>query len=68
MRDPQVVWLEYDLKSGWVFDNPPRAVADHRFDSTLKDGCLHAEMRHHFTTVEEARSATEPFLKHGRSM
>ena len=64
MRDPHIEWLEYDLKSGWVFENPPALLWQTAvFEGNLSNGCFRAEMRTHFATEEEARAATEPFLQ-----
>ena len=64
MRDPHVEWLEYELKSGWVFDDPPPLQwPTPVFDACLSSGLLKAKMRAHFETVQQARAAVEPFLQ-----
>ena len=64
MKDPHVEWLEYDLQTTWVFDNPPPLRWQGSvFEVTLNNAILRADMRAHFATVEEARAAVEPFLQ-----
>jgi hypothetical protein len=64
MRDPHVEWLEYEMKASWLFDNPPPLQwQTPAFKANLSNALLRAEMRAHFTTVEQARAAVEPFLQ-----
>jgi hypothetical protein len=64
MRDPHVEWLEYEMNAGWIFDNPPPLQwQTPAFEANLSNALLRAEMRAHFTTVEQARAAVEPFLQ-----
>ena len=64
MTDPHVEWLEYGLKTGWLFDNPPPLVwQTPAFKANLIDGVFRAEPLEHFATVEEARAAIEPFIQ-----
>jgi len=64
MRDPHVEWLEYELKAGWVFDNPPPLRWQTPvFEANLSNALFRAELHTHFETVEQARAAIEPFLQ-----
>lgn len=64
MRDPHVEWLEYEMKASWLFDNPPPLQWQTPvFGANLSNALLRAEMCAHFTTVEQARAAVEPFLQ-----
>ncbi len=63
MSDPHVEWLEYDLQTTWIFDNPPPLQwQGSAFEITLSNAVLRADMRAHCATVDEARAAVEPFL------
>jgi len=64
MNDPHVEWLEYDMNTGWRFQNPsPLDWTTPVFKATLKNGVLRADMLKHFATVEEAKAAIEPYLQ-----
>jgi hypothetical protein len=64
MTDPHVVWLEYEMRTAFVFDNPP-PLHWHTlvFDADLKDALVRMQMLSHFATEAEARTAVEPFLR-----
>jgi hypothetical protein len=64
MRDPHVEWLEYELKAGWLFADPPPVNWETAvFQAKLDRGVLRANLREHFATEAEARAAVEPFLQ-----
>ncbi len=64
MRDPHVQWIEYELRTTWLFDDPqPLEWRGEHFDITLANGVLRVTMRSHFPSEQEARSAVEPFLQ-----
>src|ERR1035438_2121903 len=64
MRDPHVEILEYDVQTTWSFGNPPALQwQGPAFELTLDKALLRVEMRSHFATIEEARSAVELFLQ-----
>jgi len=64
MRDPHVEWLEYELQTNLIFDNPPPfRWQGSAFEVTLNNAILRVDMRAHFATVEEARPALEQFLQ-----
>src|ERR1700694_3358227 len=63
MGDPHVESVAYELKTGWIFDNPPDLDSETIvFKAKLKNGILRVEPRDHFATEEGARRAAEPFL------
>jgi hypothetical protein len=63
MRDPHVEWLEYELKTDWVFQNPPPLQWQTPvFEANLSDALVAAKLRTHFETAEQARAAVELFL------
>src|SRR5260221_1473724 len=52
------------MKASWLFDNPPPLQWQTPvFEANLSNALLRAEMRAHFRTVEQARSAVEPLLQ-----
>ncbi len=64
MRDPHVEWLEYEMKAGWLFENPPPLYWETPvFKASLSNGVFRAELRDHFAAAEEARAVVEPFLQ-----
>jgi hypothetical protein len=64
MRDPHVEILDYDVQTTWSFGNPPALQwQGPAFELTLDKALLRVEMRSHFATIEEARSAVELFLQ-----
>jgi hypothetical protein len=64
MRDPHVAWLEYEIKTGWLFADPPPVNWETAvFQAKLDRGVLRANLREHFATEAEARAAVEPFLQ-----
>lgn len=64
MRDPHVEWLEYEMKTNCLFDNPlPVEWETPVFQANLENGILRAEMRKHFATLEDARGEAELFLQ-----
>jgi hypothetical protein len=51
------------MKASWLFDNPPPLQwRTPVFEASLSNALLRAEMRAHFTTVEQAQAAVEAFL------
>jgi hypothetical protein len=64
MRDLHVEWLEYEMKAGWLFENPPPLDWETPvFEANLDHGILRVNLRHHFATIAEAQVAIESFLQ-----
>lgn len=64
MRNPHVEWLEYEIRTGWLFaDPPPVDWETPTFQAHLDRGILRVNLRAHFPTEAEARAAVEPLLE-----
>ena len=66
MREPHVVKLFYQLKSGEktsFSDPPPIEESREKFNLRLEEGQLVIEMKDHYPTAEDARQIVEPFLR-----
>jgi hypothetical protein len=66
LRDPHVVALQYRLETepNLTFENPP-PVDDERdaFHLRLENGFAVFQLNHHFSKVEDARGAVDPYLR-----
>jgi hypothetical protein len=64
MNDPRVEWLWYQIKTNSVvyLDPPPVVGETPEFRVTLENGRATAEMLADYPTIEEARTAVEPYL------